>query len=124
MKEHTKNALSRIVCALSFAGVGILHFLSPEFFVKIMPNYLPYHLELVYVSGAVEIIGACGLLVKRARRFAVITLILLLVAVFPANINMACHPEQFASIPSWLLYLRLPLQLLLALWVWSCRSSS
>jgi uncharacterized membrane protein len=98
-----------------------LHFIRPDIFVKIMPDFLPFQLELVYISGAFEIIGGAGLLSRKFLPIAVMGLILLLVAVFPANINMACHPERFPAIPLWLLFFRLPLQLLLGLWVWNCR---
>lgn len=86
-----------------------------------MPAYLPFPLELVFLSGVFEIAGGFGLFFGKTRNFAVLLLILLLIAVFPANINMALNSENFAKIPAWLLYLRLPLQAVIALWVWSCR---
>jgi uncharacterized membrane protein len=115
------SSVSRSLCALAFASAGILHFVKPQIFCKIMPAYLPYALELVYVSGLFEIAGAVGLLIPALRRYAVWGLLCLLIAVFPANINMALHPELTPDLPVWLLYLRLPLQPVLMIWVWSNR---
>lgn len=88
-----------------------------------MPPQLPYPLELVYLSGIVEILGGLGLLWRTTRAFSVKMLLLLLVAVYPANIHMVACAEKFPEIPLWLLYARLPFQAVLALWVYSCRDS-
>lgn len=101
---------------------GIAHFFASEFFVAIMPPYIPWHLELVWLSGAFELMGAAGVLIRRTRVAAGIGLMLLSVAVFPANVHMALNPEQFAAFPAWLLYARLPLQVAIIAWIgWSCR---
>lgn len=118
--KSLKLTISRSLCTLAFAAAGLLHFVKPQVFCKIMPAYLPFPLELVYVSGIFEIAGALGLLIPGLRRPAVWGLLCLLVAVFPANINMALHPQLTPDLPVWLLYLRLPLQPVLMLWVWSC----
>ena len=73
--------------------IGIKHFTDPNFFLKIMPPYIPFHLELVYLSGAFEILFGFLLLVKKYRRLAAIGIALLLIAVFPANIYLFQHPE-------------------------------
>ena len=83
-----------------------------------MPDYLSYHLELVYISGAFEIAGGLGLLIPKTRIYAGYGLIALLIAVFPANINMALNSAQFQNIPTYLLWLRLPVQFVLIAWVW------
>ena len=67
-------------------GAGTLHFIKPDFYLKIMPPYLPLHLELVYLSGFFEIALGVLLLVPRLSRFAAWGIIALLIAVFPANI--------------------------------------
>lgn len=100
-----------------------MHFLRPEMYVRIMPPYLPLHLELVLLSGALEILGGVGLLVPRTRRVAGLGLMALLVAVFPANVHMALHPEIF-GLPPLLLWLRLPFQAVLVAWVWWCSRPS
>jgi uncharacterized membrane protein len=104
--------------AAFFLAGGIAHFLYAEFFVAIMPPYLPAHLALVHVSGVLEILGGLGVLHAATRRAAGVGLLVLVVAVFPANLHMALHPEQFAVFPSWALYARLPLQLVILAWVW------
>ena len=73
--------------------IGVKHFTEPIFFLKIMPPYFPFHLELVYLSGAFEILFGFLLLVKKYRRLAGIGIVLLLIAVFPANIYLFQNPE-------------------------------
>jgi len=98
---------------------GTNHFLHPAFYVRIVPPWLPAHARLVQISGACEVLGGIGVLVRSLRRLAGMGLIALLVAVFPANIFMAQHPERYADLAgAALLYARLPLQLVLIAWVW------
>lgn len=101
-----------------FIGAGILHFVAPEPYLRLMPPYLPAPLLLVYVSGAAEIVGGLGLLLPATRQAAGWGLILLLVAVFPANVYMLQTQGAGLSVPLWALWLRLPLQLVLIAWVW------
>lgn len=112
----------RIGLALFFGLAGVGHFTDAAFFVSIVPSYLPFPTALVYLSGVAEIAGAAGLMVERTRRFAAWGLIGLLIAVFPANIDMALHPQSWPAAPSWsglqdpdpvMLYLRLPMQFVL-----------
>ena len=111
----------RGVLAVSMVAVGVLHFVNPEPFVRIVPSMLPAPLALVYVSGAFEIAGGLGLLVARLRRAAAYGLIALYVAVFPANVNMAIHriPLQGTTPPPvWALWLRLPFQAVFIAWAY------
>lgn len=113
-------SFSRVLLGLIFVVAGALHFRAPAAYEKIMPPYLPLHRELVYLSGALEIAGGLGLLAERTRAVAGIGLILLLVAVWPANVQMLLD-AQAARKPLWwvaLLWVRLPVQLLLIVWVW------
>lgn len=105
------------VMAFAYVAAGVNHFVSPDFYVAIMPPYLPAHLELVWISGIAEIALGLLLLWPHTRAFAAWGLIALLFAVFPANVHMALHPEQFDA-PAWGLYLRLPFQALFVLWAW------
>lgn len=112
--------LLRPLLVSSFVVAGTLHFLAPDAYERIMPPYLPMHRELVYLSGALEILGGLGMLSKRTRYAAGIGLVLLLIAVWPANLQMLLDARAEDK-PSWwiaLLWARLPLQLLLILWVW------
>ena len=96
----------------------INHFINPEFYVAIMPPYLPWHLELVWLSGVLEIVVGVGVLVPKTRRPAGWALIALLIAVFPANLHMALAEPGTFDAPAWGLWLRLPIQGLLIAWAW------
>lgn len=109
---------SLYLLALIFVGAGVLHFVAPAPYLRIMPPYLPAPLLLVYMSGAAEIAGGVGLLVPATRQAAGWGLTLLLFAVFPANVYMAQTQGAGLSVPLWALWLRLPLQLVLVAWVW------
>jgi uncharacterized membrane protein len=108
---------SRVLLAIFMVAAGVYHFVNPQIYVSIMPKYLPWHLALVYVSGVLEILFGVGLL-TRFSSFAAWGLMALLVGVFPANLNMAVHPELAPQIPRVLLWLRLPLQAVLIWWSW------
>lgn len=110
----------RWICAFSFITPGILHFTHADVFVAMMPAFLPWHLELVWLSGVFEILGGVGLLLPFSRRFAAWGLMALLVAVFPANVNMAVNEIGLAGMPAdpVLLWARLPFQLVFLAEVW------
>ena len=99
---------------------GLMHFVAIDAYVSIMPDYLPLHRELVYLSGIFEVLLGLGLLWHKTREVAGTCLILLYLAVLPANINMAVQDIQPASfhIPAFLLWARLPFQLVLIYWAW------
>ena len=104
---------SHTLLAMGFVGSGTLHFVAPGVFERIVPPYLPLHRELVYLSGAGELLGGLGLLSGRTRRIAGVWLVLLLLAVWPANLQMLLDARA-AGRPRWwqtLLLLRLPLQI-------------
>jgi uncharacterized membrane protein len=100
-----------------FAAAGALHFLRPRMYEEIVPDYLPAHHDLVLASGAAEVLGAVGLLLPRTRRIAGIWLTLTLIAIFPANVHMALHPDRYPSLAPALLWARLALQPLLIWWI-------
>ncbi len=105
-----------------YIGAGTLHFLATRTYAGIVPAYLPAHRELVYISGAAEILGGIGVLLPDrgipTRRPAAWGIILLLIAVFPANVTMITEHSRFPSVPLWAAWLRLPLQLPLMYWAW------
>lgn len=113
-------SLSRTLLGASFVVAGTLHFVSPRTYEKIMPPYLPLHRELVYLSGVLEVAGGLGLFPERTRPAAGLGLILLLLAVWPANLQMLLDARATEK-PSWwmaLLWVRMPLQPLLMVLVW------
>ena len=100
-----------------FIVAGARHFARPRMYEAIMPDYLPAHRELVYASGVAEAAGGAGLLFSPTRRIAGWWLIATLVAIFPANLWMAQHPERYRQFPQAALWARLPLQLGFIAWV-------
>lgn len=112
------RAFALVALGLLFVAAGANHFLNPEFYVGIMPPWLPAHRELVLISGVFEILGGLGVFVAPLRASAGWGLVALLVAVFPANLHMALNPEQFPSLPEPALWARLPLQGVLMAWAW------
>ncbi len=103
--------------AVFFIGGAIGHFALARFFVAIVPDYVPMPRLVVAVSGICELAGALGILLPRTRRAAGFGLMVLIVAVFPANVHMALNAELYPDFAPWLLYARLPLQLVLLAWV-------
>ncbi len=115
-----KISPSRLFLGATFILAGLNHFRNPAPYLQIMPAYLPAHEELVAISGAAEIAGGLGVLWPKTQRAAGWGLILLLLAVFPANIYAAGHGMEIFGkvVPKWLLWARLPLQILLIWWVY------
>ncbi len=116
----------RWVLSALLVTIGIAHFSHASIFASIVPPYLPYPLALVYVSGVIEIGLGVLLSIPRTQRFAAWSLIALFIAVFPANVHMALHPElEIVGKPEWMpqpsataAWLRLPLQFVLIYWAW------
>jgi uncharacterized membrane protein len=111
----------RFACGPFFVVAGALHFVKPKVYEAIVPPYLPAPEALVYLSGVAEIGGGIGLMLPATRRRAGWWLIATLLAVFPANLHMAQHPERYPKVPGGetALKARLPLQAVLIAWVFS-----
>ncbi len=120
--SRTRTIL-RFIAAVAFIIAGTLHFIAPGQYQKIIPRQLPAPAALVAISGVAEIAGGVGLLIPPLRKAAVYGLIALLIAVFPANIYMATSHDKIPNlhIPPWLLWLRLPFQIIFIAWVWYVR---
>jgi uncharacterized membrane protein len=110
----------RWLLTVGMVGAGLNHFLSPAPYVAMMPAALPAPGALVAISGVAEILGGLGLIWPQTRRWAAWGLVLLLLAVFPANVNMAVNhlPLGERAMPAWALWARLPLQAVLIAWAW------
>jgi uncharacterized membrane protein len=102
-----------------FIAAGIAHFVRPGVYVKIMPPYLPWPLGLVYLSGICEAGLGVLVLIPQCTRLAAWGLIALLIAVFPANVHMAMHPELYPRISPAVLWWRLPLQAVFIAWAYA-----
>ena len=109
---------SLALIALGFTAAGINHFRDPALYLGVMPPWLPWPEAMNLISGAAEVAGGIGVLLPRTRRLAGWGLIALLVAVFPANIQMALHGFPGTDLPAWVLWARLPFQPLMIAWVW------
>jgi uncharacterized membrane protein len=117
---HALRVVLRLLAAAFFVVAGLNHFHNPAFYRSIVPPGFPAPRLLVIISGICEIAGGIGILIPPLRNAAGWGLIALLIAVLPANIYMAVSPERIPDlhISHWLLWLRLPLQGVLAAWVW------
>src|SRR5689334_2984472 len=117
--RRARPVLMALLSAVMIAA-GVMHFVRPEPFVGIVPEALPAPRTLVAVSGAFEILGGLGLWVPRFRKAAAWGLILLFVAVFPANVNMAVNGLPFGDHPPdpVLAWARLPFQAVFVAWAW------
>ncbi len=118
-QEPLAKRAARGLLALAMVAVGVLHFVTPEPFVRIVPPQLPQPLLLVWASGAAEVALGAGLLAPRLRRLSAHGLVALYVAVFPANIYMAVAGVQLDPanpLPGWVPWARLPFQVLFVAW--------
>jgi uncharacterized membrane protein len=107
--------------ALFFVVAGFNHFLNPAPYLSMIPPYLPCPQALNVISGAAEIVGGVGIFVPATRLSAGWGLVVLLAAVFPANLHVALHGWKGENIAPWLLWARLPFQpMMMALVYWAC----
>ena len=119
MIRYDIKSVSIIIMSLFYISVGINHFTKPNWFIQIVPPYLPYKLELVYISGFLEIILGVMLLIPGARFYAGWGLIILLIAVYPANIYLAQTNGAAMNTTPLIAWARLPFQfvfIVLAYW--------
>jgi uncharacterized membrane protein len=109
------------VMAAFYILAGLMHFIRPDYYMPMMPPYLPWHGPLIFLSGVAELGLGVAVLIPSLRPLAAWGIILLLIAIFPANIHIALHnvpvfgATEGAGIGNWV---RLPLQGVLILWAW------
>lgn len=118
VKDFKNNA--RIGTGLTFVFAGVSHFLIPDTFMKLMPPFVPFPMAMVYISGIFEILGGIGLIISKTKKAASYGLILLLLAVYPANIYVAIGNIQLGGFMSnsYYQWIRVFLQIPLIFWVW------
>jgi uncharacterized membrane protein len=108
-------SFARLTLAAFWLAAGVNHFVNPKFYDGIVPPPLDGHARTItYASGAAELLGAALVLVPALSKVARIYLLVLLAAVYPANVWMALEPEKFTKVPHWALIARLPLQFVFA----------
>ena len=131
MSDATPGPLGRFerpllyLMSAAYVFAGVMHVLKPRPFERIVPAELPRPRALVYLSGLAEVALGAGLLLPRTRSLSAKGIVLLLLAVFPANVNMAVRgagleavPERFAGPARTAAWLRLPFQAVLVAWAW------
>jgi uncharacterized membrane protein len=107
--------------AVFYILAGLMHFVQPDYYRPMMPPYLPWHAFLIYLSGLAELGLGTAVLIPSIRPLAAWGIILLLIAIFPANIHIAMHnvpvfgATEGAGIGNWI---RLPFQAVLIAWAW------
>ncbi|HEX5082316.1 MAG TPA: MauE/DoxX family redox-associated membrane protein [Blastocatellia bacterium] len=114
---QTFKIVLKYLFAASFILAGFNHFRDPDFYLRIMPPYLPWPSALHLTAGVFEVALGVMLLVPRFQKLAAWGLIALLVAVYPANIHMAVYHELY-DVPMIFHWIRLPLQFVLIAWAW------
>jgi uncharacterized membrane protein len=112
------KTVSKIILAAFFIASGFGHFFNPDTYLQMMPPYLPWHLFLIYLSGAFEILFGTLLILPKWTKLGAWGIILLLIAFLPIHVYMALNAEDFAFTPSVFLWLRLPLQAVLIAWAY------
>ena len=98
MKGKLQKSILIVISSIFYTITGIKHFIESDYFLSIIPPYLPFHIELVYISGFFEILFGLMILFPKYRYYGSIGLILLLIAVFPANIYLAQSKEAQEAI--------------------------
>ena len=113
----------RLLFGPVFVVAGLMHFIAPSFYLRIMPPWLPAHQALVNISGVAEIAGGAALMASHpgVRRAGGWFSIATLVAVYPTNVHMALNPGDFPDVPggATALYARLPLQAVFIAWAFA-----
>ena len=105
------------MAALYFIA-GIMHFIKPKIYLRIMPNYLPKHKLLVYLSGTIEIVLGIAICIPFFKNLALISIIVMLLAFLLVHIYMLTNKKASSGLPKWLLVLRIPMQFLLMYWAY------
>jgi uncharacterized membrane protein len=109
--------VSIIIMSIFYIAAGLNHFKNPNLYIKMIPGYLPYPKVLNHLSGAAEVVLGLMLFYEPVRNYALLGIIALLIAVFPANIEMV-NSEHFKTIPKKFKILRLPLQAVVIYWAY------
>ena len=115
-----KKRTFRIMLAVFMILAGLSHFFADGIYVKIYPPLLPYPATMVYLTGVAEVLGGIGLLIPSLSQAAAWGFVILFIAVYPANINMALNNIHIDNIPDgmWFQAIRLPFQFVLIAWAW------
>ena len=106
------------VMGAMYIVAGMIHFIKPRMYMRIMPRYLPAHKTLVLLSGLAEIFLGFSLFFPVTKDLAVYGIILMLLVFLLVHFYMLSSKKAGAGIPKWVLILRIPLQFFLIYWAW------
>ena len=104
--------------AAMYVFAGIMHFVKPKMYIRIMPRYLPEHKLLVFLSGIAEVLLGIGLCFEATRELSIYGIIAMLTVFLLVHFYMLSGEKASAGIPKWILILRIPLQFFLMYWAW------
>jgi len=104
--------------AAMYIVAGLMHFIKPKMYMRIMPKYLPNHKALVYLSGLAEILLGIGLCIPALKAISIYGIIAMLAVFLLVHFYMLSGEKASAGIPKWILILRIPLQFGLMYWAW------
>ncbi len=113
-----KQKVSLYSMSVLYIAAGVYHFVAPQFYVAIMPPYIPFHNAFIYISGIAEIVLGILLLFNNTRKAAAYGIVMLLLIVFPANVQMLINYMQQHNPNIWIAVVRLHLQAPLIWWAW------
>lgn len=99
-----------------YAFAGIMHFIKPKAYLKVMPDFMPRPRLLVYWSGIAEILLAGALLIPTLKNWAIIGIVAMLLVFMIVHVNMLRGGKHAAGVPMWILILRIPVQAVLVWW--------
>ncbi len=114
----SKKNIWLLIMTFVYVAAGINHFINPHFYLKIMPRYLPYPLELIYVSGVFEILLGFAMLPLKTRKIASLLIIGMLVVFTIVHVQMIIDTYTNGGFKLWIALIRLPLQYVLIRWSW------
>ena len=113
---------SLIIMVLILFVAGVVHLASPSIFIKAMPDYIPYHTTLIYITGVIELILGIGLLLKRFRKLSAFALMTYFVAILPAHFHMALNDiPMFGYDSPYVLWGRTAFQLVFIYWAYKLK---
>lgn len=104
--------------SIMYAFAGIMHFIKPDAYIKVMPRFFKARKFLVLLSGGIEIALGIGLLFQKTRSISAIGIILMLLVFFTVHFNMLRGDKFAAGVPKWILILRIPIQFILIWWAY------
>ncbi len=104
--------------ALLYIAAGVNHFVNSSMYMRIMPQYLPFHKPIVLVSGVIEVILGVLLMLPSLSSYAAWGIIALLIVVFPANVHHLTSSKKVKGLAKAMLLIRLPLQVVLIYWAY------